>query len=78
MSDVVEPDADPEEGPDAETEPVAPRRAAGTNPVLAAAMLAVGEIIEPEKTKAEIVQTDDRPEDDGDDLDLDFGHLPPV
>jgi len=78
VSDHVEPEAELEEAPDAGVGPVAPRRTGGANPVLAAAMLAVGEIIEPEKTKAEVVQTDDRPEDDGDELDLDFGHLPPV
>ena len=64
--------------PDLADPPPRPPRRGGASPALAAAMLAVGEIIEPEKTRAEIVQTDDRPVDDEDDLDLDFGDLPPV
>ena len=41
---------------------------------LGAAMVAVGEILEPEKTTVEIEQTNDDPHDDG--LDLTFGELP--
>jgi hypothetical protein len=80
MTDPTETDADPSDDANGPEEPVAPQppRRGGASPALAAAMLAVGEIIEPEKTRAEIVQTDDRPEDDGDGLDLDFGDLPPV
>ncbi len=48
----------------------------GAVTVLTAAMLAVGEIFEPEKASVELVQ----PADDsgGDDYNLDFGHLPPL
>lgn len=45
--------------------------------VLGAAMLAVGDILEPEKSSVEIVQTNDDPEPDfppG----IDFGSLPPL
>ena len=45
--------------------------------VLGAAMIAVGEILEPEKTTVEIVQTNDDPEPDLP-FDLDFGDLPPL
>ena len=45
--------------------------------ILGAAMLAVGEIIEPEKTSVEITEVaDDHVPDKG--LDLDFGDLPPL
>ncbi|MAV20213.1 MAG: hypothetical protein CL417_01570 [Acidimicrobiaceae bacterium] len=45
--------------------------------VLGAAMIAIGEILEPEKTTVEIVQTNDDPEPDLP-FDLDFGDLPPL
>ena len=45
--------------------------------VLGAAMIAVGEILEPEKTTVEIVQMNDDPEPDLP-FDLDFGDLPPL
>ena len=45
--------------------------------VLGAAMIAIGEILEPEKTTVEIVQTNDDPEPDFP-FDLDFGDLPPL
>lgn len=45
--------------------------------VLGAAMLAVGDILEPEKSTVEIVQTNDDPEPDLP-FDLDFGDLPPL
>tara|TARA_Y100000768_G_scaffold46567_1_gene30357 strand:+ start:2825 stop:3055 length:231 start_codon:yes stop_codon:yes gene_type:complete len=45
--------------------------------ILGAAMLAVGEIIEPEKTSVEITEvSDDHVPDKG--LDLNFGDLPPL
>ena len=45
--------------------------------ILGAAMLAVGEIIEPKKTTVEIAEvTDDHIPDKG--LDLNFGDLPPL
>ena len=49
----------------------------GSVAVLSAAMLAVGEILEPEKANVEIEQQAD---DTGDDLglDLSFGDLPPI
>ena len=63
------------------TEPVestARRRSRGASVnVLGAAMLAVGEILEPEKTTVEIVQTDDDPEPDLP-FTLDYGSLPPL
>ncbi len=40
-------------------------------------MLAVGEILEPEKTTVEIIQTDDEPLDDLP-FSIDFGDLPPL
>ena len=53
-----------------------PRRT-GQGSVLAAAMLAVGEILEPEKTQVEIQQENDDPEPDLP-VTLDFGELPPL
>ena len=45
--------------------------------ILGAAMLAVGEIIEPEKTTVELTEVaDDHVPDKG--LDLNFGDLPPL
>ncbi|MEC7924415.1 MAG: hypothetical protein VYB80_04270 [Actinomycetota bacterium] len=58
-----------------ETDPKKPK---GTGAVvLGAAMIAMGEILEPEKTTVEIVQTNDDPEPDMP-FDLDFGDLPPL
>ncbi len=58
-----------------ETDPKKPK---GTGAVvLGAAMIAIGEILEPEKTTVEIVQTNDDPEPDLP-FDLDFGDLPPL
>lgn len=45
---------------------------------LGGAMLAVGQILEPEKTTVEIVQTNDDPEPDDLPFTLDFGDLPPL
>ena len=50
---------------------------AGATTVLAAAMLAVGDILEPEKTTVEIEQANDDPIDDLP-FDIDFGDLPPL
>ena len=45
--------------------------------ILGAAMLAIGEIIEPEKTSVEIAEVaDDHVPDEG--LDINFGDLPPL
>ena len=52
------------------------RRTTGVD-VLAAAMLAVGEIIEPEKTEVHIIMPTDAPGGD-DGFDLDFGGLDPL
>ena len=49
----------------------------GAVSVLGAAMLAVGDILEPEKTTVEIVQTNDDPIDDLP-FNIDFGDLPPL
>jgi len=48
----------------------------GAVTVLSAAMIAVGEILEPEKARVELVQPADTSGDTG--LDLDFGELPPL
>lgn len=48
----------------------------GASAVLGAAMLAVGEILEPEKARVEVVESNDDRGDDG--LELDFGHLPGI
>ncbi len=68
---------DPEQAD--EQAPAAPKRSrsAGSATVLGAAMIAVGEIVEPEKTNVEIVQTDDEPLDEPP-FNLDFGSLPPL
>lgn len=59
-------------------EPRKPKPAgSGATTVLGAAMLAVGDILEPEKTTVEIVQTNDDPIDDLP-FDIDFGNLPPL
>jgi len=52
------------------------RKAGGGINVIGAAMLAIGDIIEPEKT-VEIVQTNDDPIDDLP-FTIDFGDLPPL
>lgn len=54
-----------------------PVRKTGQGSILAAAMLAMGEILEPEKTKVVIEQADDDPLDDLP-FTLDFGDLPPL
>ncbi|NOX28768.1 MAG: hypothetical protein GXP35_01750 [Actinobacteria bacterium] len=58
--------------------PTQPRRrtASASAPMLAGMMLAVGEIIEPEKTRVELHAEAAEPVDD--DFDLDFGALPPL
>lgn len=64
---------------DTSAEAVAARKKSGggsTN-ILAAAMLAVGDILEPEKTTVEIVQTNDDPLDDLP-PNINFGDLPPL
>ena len=78
-----EPDAPEVEGEEITWLPAAeavrreePRRT-GQGSVLAAAMLAVGEILEPEKTQVEIQQENDDPEPDLP-VTLDFGDLPPL
>ena len=65
-------DADPPQ-----PQPAAKPRSGGAATVLGAAMLAVGDILEPEKTTVEIVQTNDDPIDDLP-FDIDFGDLPPL
>ena len=62
--------------PVTEARPSPPRRT-GQGSVLGAAMLAVGDILEPEKTKVEIQQENDDPEPDLP-FTLDFGDLPPL
>ena len=58
--------------------PRRPTRSSSSGSVLAAAMLAVGEILEPDKVRVEIPQ--EAPSDRGDDepFTLDFGILPPL
>ncbi|WP_420639237.1 hypothetical protein [Candidatus Poriferisocius sp.] len=55
------------------------RKATGTSAgsALGAAMVALGEILEPEKTRVEIQQEDDEPEPDLP-FTIDFGDLPPL
>ncbi|WP_419924762.1 hypothetical protein [Candidatus Poriferisocius sp.] len=55
------------------------RKAAGTSAgsAVGAAMVALGEILEPEKTRVEIQQEDDEPEPDLP-FTIDFGDLPPL
>ncbi|MCQ3811734.1 MAG: hypothetical protein KTV68_14395 [Acidimicrobiia bacterium] len=55
------------------------RKAAGTSAgsAIGAAMVALGEILEPEKTRVEIQQEDDEPEPDLP-FTIDFGDLPPL
>lgn len=58
--------------------PIPPRRSASSAaPVLAGMMLAVGEILEPEKTKVEIAVEHSKPVDDLG-FELGFGDLPPL
>ncbi|MGI9577629.1 MAG: hypothetical protein ACR2OH_05490 [Microthrixaceae bacterium] len=61
----------------AEDVPGPKSKGGGSATVLGAAMLAVGEIFEPEKTTVEIVQTNDDPIDDLP-FSIDFGDLPPL
>lgn len=49
----------------------------GSATMLGAAMLAIGDILEPEKTTVEVVQTNDDPIDDPP-FDVHFGDLPPL
>ncbi len=52
-------------------------KGSGASTVLGAAMIAVGEILEPEKATVEMVQPgNDEPGDDP--FELEFGHLPPL
>ena len=88
MESTLEGDEEPEEPDEADATDFAPfassdvvpppRARAGTGAtVLAAAMLAVGEILEPEKTEVTMEQVADADLDDplaG----LDFGDLPPI
>ncbi len=52
------------------------RGTAAAAPALAAAMLAVGEVIEPDKTEAVVEMRSSEPVDP--ELALDFGELPPL
>lgn len=55
-----------------------PNRSRVRGSLVAAAMLGLGQVIEPEKTKVVIEQTNDDPFGDDADLDLSFDRLPPV
>lgn len=79
---MLEPPDSPPEGDEEDVEPAKVRdpkkiRGGGGAGVLGAAMLAVGDIFEPEKTDVEIVQTNDDPIDDLP-FNIDFGDLPPL
>lgn len=52
------------------------RRSSGATGVVAAAMLGLGEVLEPEKTNVEIVQVDDQPLDPPP-IKLDYSDVPP-
>lgn len=67
----------PEEDDDEPAAAAKPRTGSAQGSFLAAAMLAVGDILEPEKTVVEIEQTNDDPVDDPP-FELDFGDLPPL
>lgn len=56
----------------------APNRSRARGSLVAAAMLGLGQVIEPEKTKVVIEQTDDDPFGGDTDLELTFDRLPPV
>lgn len=75
------PDEAERDGEDEVDESAAPQakkpKAGGATTMLAAAMLAVGDILEPEKTTVEIEQASDDPLDDLP-FDIDFGNLPPL
>ncbi|MGI9621490.1 MAG: hypothetical protein ACR2PK_01540 [Acidimicrobiales bacterium] len=70
---------DDDENNDDAAAPATKKKAGGAVNVLGAAMLAIGDILEPEKTDVEIVQADDD-DDRIDDLPfkIDFGDLPPL
>lgn len=69
---------DPQDDAPASPRPARKRAGGGTN-MLAAAMLAVGDILEPDKSTVEIVQTDDDDKDPEDLLSgIAFGDLPPL
>jgi hypothetical protein len=73
------PDEDDEDDEEPSAAAAAGARRGGTaqGSILAAAMLAVGDILEPEKTVIEIEQANDDPVDDPP-FELDFGDLPPL
>ncbi len=73
------PDIPPEEEEAEEGQsPVAPKRArGGGGMMLSAAMLALGDLLEPQKTTVEIEQTADDPIDELP-FNIDFGDLPPL
>jgi hypothetical protein len=77
--DTTEPVPPGEDGEETPEPAAAPKRSKGgaQGGVLAAAMLALGEILEPEKTIIEIEQESDDPIDDPP-FTLDFGDLPPL
>lgn len=80
-ADASEPDRGDAKTPSDTAPPSSPPasrlRSGGGAGLLGAAMIAVGEILEPEKTRVEIVQTDDEPLDDLP-FGIDFGDLPPL
>ena len=77
----TDPDAD-DPDPDTDASPLraspAPNRSRTRGSLVAAAMLGLGQVIEPEKTKVVIEQTDDDPFGGDTDLELTFDRLPPV
>ncbi len=78
LYDPVDGQASPAEPTDEEfATPIVRRSVGASSPLLAGMMLAVGEIIEPEKTHVEIAIEHARPVDDPI-AELDFGSLPPL
>ncbi len=69
---------DEDEEPEGDDPPPPKPRAGPGASVIAAAMLGLGEVLEPEKTKVDIEEQSEA--DDQDDLliDLHFGDLPPI
>ena len=76
------PGAEPDAAADPDASPrrasPAPNRSRTRGSLVAAAMLGLGQVIEPEKTKVVIEQTDDDPFGGDTDLELTFDRLPPV
>jgi hypothetical protein len=63
---------------DVDTSPKPRPRASGGGIVLAAAMLGLAEVLEPDKTEVVIEQRDDQDHNPEPEVNLSFGTLPPI